>query len=424
MSAFKQILLSLVVVLIAAAGWYAYDKGYLFAKQGGANVAQSPGGAGAGGRPGAGGGPGGSRGGAGGGQTLVVTAEVAMDDAGMEVRAIGTVAAARAVTLFAQVTGIVVEAPFTPGSQVEEGRTLIRLDDADQRVAVDKARIARDAAQAALDRAEQLAKSNNITTVALSDAKSALQRAGIDLQSAENDLAKRTIKAPFAGTVGLSDVTVGDLVNSSKAIVTLDDMTKVTVSFVVPERASGLVAVGQPVTATSEAVPGQAFNGEISAVDSRVDPTARTLKVEATLPNDLNILKPGMALAVGLSFPGEKHPEVPSLAVQWDRSGPYVWKLVGDKVERTSVQILGRRSGAAIVSGELALGDEVIIEGLQRLRDGATVTKADDSGNSGGPQGPRPGGGQPPTAGQAPGSTTTTPPEAGADARPRRPQSG
>ncbi len=422
MSATKQIVLSLVIVLIAAAGWYAYDKGLIFAKPT-AGVAGAAGPGGGSGAP--------QRGGAGGGRgaALVVTAPVGVDDTGIDVSAIGTVAAAQEVTLYPQDSGIVTAISFTPGTKVEKGQTLIQLDDTDQQVAVDKAKITLDAAQSALDRAVQLAKSNNITTVALTDAKTAQQTAQINLQSAQNDFAKRAIKAPFAGTMGLSDISVGDLVSSSKAIGTLVDMSKATVAFDIPERASGLVAIGQPISATTTALAGQVFKGAISAVDSRVDPVARTLRVEATLPNNADVLKPGMALLVAMSFPGEPHPSVPSLAVQWDRGGSYVWKVDGDVVHRVAVQILGRRSGAVVVSGELAENDQVVVEGLQRVREGSQVTVAGADQQTG--QGNRP---------QVQGSGESAGPEAAAvsgpaagtgngtgdqgSGRPRRPPSG
>ena len=380
MSALRQIVLSLIVVLIAAAGWYAYDQGYFSAKQGSGRGPAGTGQAAGGGGP-RGQGFGGGRG----GSVLVVTAPVTTDDTGIDVRAIGTVAAAQEVTLYPQDSGIVTEVAFTPGTKVTKGETLIRLDDSDQQVALEKAKIALDTAQSALDRAEQLAKSNNITTVALTDARSAQQNAAIGLRAAQNDLAKRTVTAPFAGVVGLTDITVGDLINSSKAIVTLDDMSKVTVSFDVPERASGLVAVGQPVAASTEALAGQTFQGTISAVDNRVDPVARTLRVEATLPNDASVLRPGMALTVAMSFPGQPHPTVPSLAVQWDRTGSYVWKVADGKAHRVDVQILGRRSGAVIVAGDLAENDPVVVEGLQRLREGSQVTEAGATTGRNGP---------------------------------------
>ena len=381
MSAIRQIVLSLVVILIAAAGWYAYDQGYFSMQQGQ--------GAGAGaGRADSRAPRGQSFGGGRGGAVLVVTAPVGTDDTGIDVRAIGTVAAAQEVTLYPQDSGIVTEVAFTPGSAVTKGQTLVQLDDSDQQVALEKAKIALDTAQSALDRAGQLAKSNNITTVALTDALTAQKNAAIGLQAAENDLAKRTVTAPFAGIIGLTDIAVGDLISSSKAIATLDDMSKVTVAFDVPERASGLVAVGQPVAASTEALAGQAFKGTISAVDNRVDPVARTLKVEATLPNDANVLKPGMALTVAMSFPGTPHSSVPSLAVQWDRTGSYVWKITDGSAHRVDVQILGRRSGGVIVSGDLAENDPVVVEGLQRLREGSKVTEGDTgAGPNGSSQG-------------------------------------
>ncbi len=377
MSAIRQIVLSLIVVLIAAAGWYAYDQGYFSATPAARSGAA---GAAAGGQRAQGFG---GRGGA----VLVVTAPVTSDDTGIDVRAIGTVAAAQEVTLYPQDSGIVTEMAFAPGRQVKKGEVLIRLDDSDQQVALDKAKLALQTAQSALDRAQQLAKSNNITTVALTDAEIAQQTAQIGVKAAQNDLAKRTITAPFAGTIGLTDIAVGDLINSSKAIGTLDDMSKVTVSFDVPERASGLVAVGQPVAASTEALAGQTFKGTVSAVDSRVDPVARTLRVEATLPNDANTLKPGMALTVAMSFPGTPHAAVPSLAVQWDRTGAYVWKVAEGSAHRVAVQILGRRSGAVIVSGELAENDPVVVEGLQRLREGSKVTEADANAGQNGASG-------------------------------------
>ena len=389
MSATRQIVLSLIVVLIAAAGWYAYDQGWLAKQQGGGGPAVAGQGSGAGAgaaRAGGNAGAAGQRGqgfaGGRGGPVLVVTAPVGVDDTGVDVRAIGTVAAAQEVTLYPQDSGIVVALGFTPGAKVAKGQMLVRLDDSDQQVALEKAKIALDTAQSALDRAGQLAKTNNITTVALTDARSAQQNAAIGLKAAEIDLAKRTITAPFAGIIGLTDIGVGDLISSSKAIATVDDMSKVTVAFDVPERASGLVAVGQPVSASTAAIAGQTFAGTVSAVDNRVDPVARTLRVEATLPNDANALKPGMALTVAMSFPGQRHPSVPSLAVQWDRTGAYVWKIADGGAHRVAVQILGRRSGAAIVSGELAENDAVVVEGLQRLREGSKVT--DGSAGPGG----------------------------------------
>ena len=158
---------------------------------------------------------------------LVVTAPVEIDSTGTEIRAIGTAQAAKAVTLYPQVTGVVAKIAFTPGGAVAAGDPLLVLDSADQEIAVERARVALDKADEAVARAERLSKTGNVTAVALSDASVAKRQAEIDMKSAELELAKRTIRAPFSGVAGLTDLSIGDLVNSQKAIATVDDMATV-----------------------------------------------------------------------------------------------------------------------------------------------------------------------------------------------------
>jgi RND family efflux transporter MFP subunit len=366
MTAARQIILSLLIVTLAGGGWYLYRGGAL---SGSATVPAPSG------QPGGGQAATGSRsgGGFGGGPARVVTAPVEINDDGETVRAIGTLVAAQSVILFPEVTGTVAEIAFKPGSAVKAGDALVRLQEADQQVEVERATIARDDAKAALERAEKLLASKTVTAVAVSDARSALQKAEIDLKIAELALAKRTVSAPFAGVIGLTDLSVGDLVTPTKAIATLDDMSTVTVAFVVPERVSAKVAVGDAVTATSGALPDQTFTGKVSAIDNRVDEASRTLKVEAQLPNEADVLKAGMSVVVLLSFPGEARPMVPSLAVQWDRSGSFVWKVDGDQARRVPIRIITRNSGSVTVAADLTQGDPVVVEGVQRLRDGGKV---------------------------------------------------
>jgi RND family efflux transporter MFP subunit len=140
------------------------------------------------------------------------------------------------------------------------------------------------------------------------------------------------------------------------------------------------VAVAQEVTATSSALPDRSFTGKVSAIDNRIDETSRTLKVEAELPNDADALKAGMSVVVVLGFPGEARPMVPSMAVQWDRKGSFVWKRDGDEVHRVPITVLSRNSGSVTVVGGLQKGDAVVVEGVQRLREGVKVSDAADRG--------------------------------------------
>lgn len=408
MAASRQIAVIVIILVAIAVGWFGYERGwYGRATTDAANTQAAPaaaaGGAGTAGQQanrqgGANGGQGGGAGGFGGrgGPVIVVTQAVETDTSGIEVRAVGTVSSAKNVTLYPQVTGIVTNISFTPGSKVDASQPLLLLDDGDEQVALDKAKLAVESAQSAYDRATQLAQSNNVTAVAVTDAKTLLEQAQIGVKSAQLDLDKRTVKAPFAGTVGLTDLSVGDLVSSQKAITTIDDMTTVTVSFSVPERASGLVKIGDPVTATTDALAGQSFAGKVIAVDSRVDPTTRELDVEASVPNEDEALKPGMALTLVLDFPGTPHPSVSSLAIQWDRQGSYVWKVDGGKAKRVAVQIISRHSGVVTVAGDLKEGDAVVTEGVLRIREGVQVAEAGAAGAgggaAGGQQSGRPGG--------------------------------
>ncbi len=362
MSLTKQFLLSLLVLVLIGGGWFAYE-----------NRAQFLGGPAA---PPVAGTPA-ARGPGGQGAVPVVAGPVEIDSTGDELSAIGTLTAAREVDIYSQVTGIVTDLGFTPGSQVTSGQILVHLDDGDQKVALDRAKIALDDANAALARSEKLAQSNNITAVALSDAKTAAAKAEIDLKSAQLDLAKRAINAPFAGTIGLTDISIGDLVTASKAIATLDDTSTLTVEFDTPERFAGRVGVGDAVKVSADASPGKTFDGKIVAVDNRVSLASRMLKLKASLPNESGVLKPGMAVAVDLSLPGQPHPSVPSLAIQWDRRGPFVWKLNGDTVTRVGVTILDRHGRSVVVLADLSDKDQVIVEGVQSLREGIKVARVD-----------------------------------------------
>jgi RND family efflux transporter MFP subunit len=375
MSIARQIFLSLLLIAIVAGGWVLVQRpAFIFGTPEETAEATRPAGPGTSG----GGGPGGAAGARPGGfgQALVVTAPVGTDDSATEVRAIGSATAARAVTLYAQVSGIVTALSFTPGSEVRSGEVLVELDDGDQQVALDRANIALESARETLDRSERLERTGNVTAAVLSDARKAVQQAEIDVRMAELDLAKRSIRAPFDGVIGLTDVTVGDLVTSQTAIATVADMSSVIIAFDVPERVVGSIRPGDEVSATAASIPGVTFTGTISAIDNRIDTATRMMRVEATLPNQAADIKPGMTVTTDLAVSGDSRPTVPSLAIQWDREGSFVWKLDGDAVARTGVQIVARRSGTVTIAGALAPGDEVVVEGVLRLREGMAVTRA------------------------------------------------
>lgn len=380
MSFLKQAVLSLVILLVAAGAWYLYSTR---SHQPAAGQV-----AGAGNAPGAGGqggGQAGNRAGGGGPRPVVVPARVAFQVIGDDLQAVGSASAVQAVTIYPQVAGIVAELPVKPSDKVAKGGVILRLQSEDQRIAVDKAKLTSADADAALGRAQQLAANKNISEVAVANARSAAEKAKIDLRTAQLDLDKRTIVAPFEGMVGLFPKNVGDYVTTSTVLTTFDDTTKFLVTFDAPERFASRLKVGQKVTATADGIPGKTMGGAVTALDSRVDEQTRTFKVQATLDQGIEGLKPGMATKIVATFDSPPQATVPSLAVLWDRKGPYVWKLDGDAVRRTGVDIVSRRAGIVVVIGDLKQNDEVVVEGVQRLRDGINVARQ-GGGTPGEPQ--------------------------------------
>jgi RND family efflux transporter MFP subunit len=177
--------------------------------------------------------------------------------------------------------------------------------------------------------------------------------------------------------MGLTTLGKGDYLQQGAAVASIDDRTSLVVAFVVSERVAGAFTLGHDVRATTPALSGAVFRGKITAIDTRVDAASRTLRIEATIPNDQNRLIAGMTFSVEVQIPGEKLPVIPGLAIQWDRNGAFVWALADNNtVKRVGVTIRRRENDTVAVEAALKDGDQVVIEGTQGLREGASVTVA------------------------------------------------
>jgi RND family efflux transporter MFP subunit len=317
---------------------------------------------------------------AGGGRTaVVVVSAVTSGKINDRLSAIGEGSAVRAVTVTAPSGGTLVDVAVKPGDTVAAGQQIATLDSATQQNALDRARLAASDAEAALARAQSLATANSIPATQLDAARLAADNAALALQAAQLDLDHRTIATPIAGTVGLIQVSPGNQIGAQTAVTTVQDSSSILVNFWVPERYASQISVGQPVTASSVALPGASFAGTVSAVDNQIDPASRTLQVQATLPNPDGTIRPGMSFSVEMGFPGETFPVVDPLSIQWSNAGAYVWKIVDGKAERGMVEIVQRNSDGVLVHGDVALGDQVVTQGVLQLAEGTTVRLLDDS---------------------------------------------
>lgn len=307
---------------------------------------------------------------------LVVTAAAETAVINDRLNAIGNGEAIRSVTVTPSAMGNLVEVLVKSGDSIAEGQVIARLDNADQTIAASQARLARDSAREKVERFRNLGNAAAVTAVEVRDAEIALQTTELALQTAELDLKRRDIVSPSGGIVGIISVNPGDYVTTASPIATVDDRSEILVDFWVPERFAAKIAVGQPVTANAIADPGAPLSGTIHAVDNRVDQASRTLRVRAKIANPNDALRAGMSFAVTIAFEGERYPTVDPLAVQWSADGSFVWRVNGDKSERVPVRIVQRNPDRVLVDAEIAEGDLVVTEGLQRLRDGGTVAIA------------------------------------------------
>ena len=290
-----------------------------------------------------------------------------------EVEVVGSGLALRSVTLYPASEGEVAEVPFKAGQAVRAGQVLLRLEDRKQRLAVDMASAQLDVAQRLLARYENIGESGAVAGSVIDQARSDRRQAEIALAQAREALADRIVNAPFSGVVGLPEVQLGDRVTAQTVVTTLDDRSRIRVAFSVPEAYLGRLKIGERVSVGNVAYPERRFEGRISRVDSRVDPVMRQVRIEATVENADDLLRPGMSFQVQLHLPGGRFIAVPELALQWDRAGAHVWAVREGRAVRVPVRLVRRLQAQALVDGALRAGEAVVVEGVQRLRDGRAV---------------------------------------------------
>lgn len=288
--------------------------------------------------------------------------------------AIGTGRALQSLTLNAEVAGIIKEVLIEPGQKVAAGAPLILLDKAEQEIAVARARADFNIAKTNASRFEGLVADEAASALEFEAAQNEFSATRAAVQQAEYELSRRTIRAPFAGIVGLTQLDVGDYVTAGAALTTIDDVSSLLVDFVIPEGASPYVHVGLELSATAQASGGRAVKGRIRAIDSRIDPASRTRRVEAVVANEDNALIPGATFSISLAVPGRQAIVLPGLAVQWDRAGSFVWRAgANGAAERVPVVILQRNADNVQVEAPLSITDLIVAEGADLVRPGVMV---------------------------------------------------
>ncbi len=275
-------------------------------------------------------------------------------------------------TVAAEIEGRIVALDVPEGRRVEAGLVLVRLDDAEYRAALSVARARRTNARDRLKRLENLRRESVSSEQAYDDARSEFDAATGAFNEADTRLEKTTITAPFVGVLGLRQVNVGQYVEAGDPIVELTRVDPLELRFAVPQRHAGELAVGQEVLGRVGNC-GASFQGEVTAVDPRVDPATRSIHLLATVPNPDGGLLPGMAVSLRLVV-GEIENAllVPQEAIVRQGTKHVVYTLdAEDKAEQHEV-VLGQFfvDGVQLASG-ISPGARVVAAGQQKLRPGA-----------------------------------------------------
>ncbi|MCZ2204412.1 efflux RND transporter periplasmic adaptor subunit [Bartonella sp. A05] len=308
----------------------------------------------------------------------VVIDRVKIQDFYEQFNAIGSGRAIAAVELTPWSAGIIDKLFVSAGEKVQVGDVIAQLDSKQEEIAAARAKVQRHNSDLTLSRILKLRATNTATKVQEISARLELDNADLIVRDADLALARRTIRAPISGVVGILPIDEGNSVNLNTVIGRIENRERILIDLWVPERYVSRIHKGDEVTVTVIAQPDKTFVGHVYALDNTVDAASRTLHVQVEIPNEDYTLMSGMSFSVAFQFHGGSFPVVDPLAVQWSSRGSLVWRVREGKVEYVPVSILQRKSDHVFVRAPLENGDQIVIQGVQMLYPGSSVVIVDD----------------------------------------------
>lgn len=303
----------------------------------------------------------------------VLTARVEPRDFLDQTTALGTARATASIEVTSRISSTVTAIRFNEGQDVASGALLVQLDNREIAAALALAEASLQQSRSQYERSLPLAETGVLSTSQIEELEAKMKMDRAQVQSARARLDDTMIRAPFAGTVGLRRISMGDLVGPSSVLTTLDDTREIRLEFSVPEVFLGELAPGMSIRAQSTVYPGRAFTGTVSTIDSRVDPLTRAITVVAIIPNADKLLKPGMFLTVALERARQGVLMVPEEALNPRQGKQFVFLVREGRAVEQEVEIGARSPGLVEIRSGLAPDDVVVTDGIQRLRDGVPV---------------------------------------------------
>jgi len=307
---------------------------------------------------------------------------------------VGTFVAINGTEVTTEAGGIVRELSIDPGQPVKAGTVLVQLNTSNELAVLRSLEAAAKLAVVQRDRWRELGKDKLVSQAEVEERSTTAATTLAQVEAQRALIAQKTIRAPFSGVLGLRKVNLGQFVNPGDPIVTLQSMDPIFLDFSLPEQQVGQVAEGTQIRATVDALPGQVFEGTVTAIEPLVDASTRNFKVQATLPNPDNNLRPGTFAHVGFDSGGvRKVVVIPQTAVSFNPYGNAVFviskakraegekdmqgkPLTGDKliVKQRFIKTGATRGDLIAVTEGLKPGERIATSGLLKLRNDAEVT--------------------------------------------------
>ncbi len=296
---------------------------------------------------------------------------------------IGTAAAIQGVTVSADLPGTIDKIHFESGQWVHEGDILLELDIRQEKAQLASLEAQRDLAGINYGRAQELVKAGVISRSDYDNATAQQKATEAQVGDIRAAIARKTIRAPFSGLLGIRQVSLGQYLAAGQAVVSLQALNPIYVNFGVPQQDTPKVAAGHAIRVTNADLPGLSFPGQITALDSVISEQTRNIQVQATLPNKGNKLRPGMFVQVELPLgaPRDVVP-LPASAINYAPYGDSVFIVSEMKdakgntyrgVRQQVVKIEGSRGDQVAVTSGIHPGDEIVSSGVFRLRNGAPI---------------------------------------------------
>jgi membrane fusion protein (multidrug efflux system) len=297
--------------------------------------------------------------------------------------AVGSFAAVDGITISNELDGTITQIAFTSGVMVNKGDLLVQLDVSSELAQLASAEASADLARINLKRAKELrtTETNSAADLDVSEAQARQTAANADVIRAT--IAKKTVRAPFAGRAGIRQVNLGQFIRSGTAIVTLQALDPIYLNFSLPQQDLTGLTVGQAIQVTVDAYPGEVFAGTINALNAKVEDATRNLQVQATLRNGDEKLRSGMFATVDVLLPQkDTFVTLPQTAIVYNPYGNAVYVVEkstegtdgGALVARQRFVQMGDTRGdqVAIVKG-VKPGEEIVTSGQLKLRNGAAI---------------------------------------------------